>query len=193
MPAAIDLTETDVVKAVGNFLEFVLGTDTEIIRGQENRTPMPLRQFVEITPGVIRRLGTNTHKYTDPGHNPGTLAIGSTHELSVQLDFYGKDSQSQALITAALFRDEYGVSQFPDGIAPLHTNDPTQIPLITGEEEFLERWKLELKFGFTPTVTVPQDFADKLEIGNAGNPVTKDTPINPGLPSEPWNGLKPLP
>jgi hypothetical protein len=192
MPATIDLTQAEVVKQVGKFLKTVLGADVEIVRAQENRTPMPRGGFIAVTPGAIRRLGTNTHTYTDPGTNPGTLAIRGTHELSLQLDFYGKAAQAQAVTVATVFRDEYAVSQFPDGIAPLHANDATQLPLITGEEEFLERWKLELKFGFTPTVTVPQDFADKLEIGNAGNPVTKDTPINPGLPSEPWNGLKPL-
>lgn len=188
----IDITEAVVMKALGDFLTGVLPVGVTIILGQENQVPSPVGEFVQMTPGTFRRLGTNVHKYTDPGTNPGTMAASATRELSIQLDCYGKDSQSYALIIETLFRDGFAVDQFPAGIAPCYAGDLQQIPLITGEENWLERWKLDVKMSVVPTVTVPQDFADELEIGTAGNPVTKNTPINGHLPSVEWNGLHPL-
>jgi len=188
--ATIDITESDVMKVLGDFLVATLGIT--VVLGQENQVPMPLGQFVSMTSGGQRSLGTNVRTYHDPGTNPGSMMARATKELSVQLDVYGKDSQANAAIIATLFRDEYAVDQFPAGIAPCYAGDPQQIPLITGEENWLERWKLDVKLSFVPTVTVPQDFADELEIGTAGNPVTKNTPTNGHLPSVEWNGLHPL-
>jgi hypothetical protein len=190
MTATIDITESTVMKAVGDFLVLTLGL--EVVRGQENQTPMPQGQFVAMTSGTMTRKGTNVRTYVDPGTNPGAMKAQATQEVSVQLDVYGKDAQANANILSTLFRDGYAVDAFPAGIAPCYAGDPQQIPLVTGEENWLERWKLDLVLSVVPTVSVPQDFADELEIGTAGNPVTKNTPINGHLPSVEWNGLHPL-
>ena len=36
--------------------------------------------------------------------------------------------------------------------------DPQQIPLISGEKQFVERWKTEAKIQINPVVSVPMDF-----------------------------------
>lgn len=180
-----DIDNSAVLAAVRAFLLGVLPPEVEVVKAQGNGVPMPAGEFVAMTPGRVSRLSTNVSDYVDPGTNPGIRQIRMSAEMVVQLDFYGANAMQYGTAVTALFRDGYGVDAFPRDIAPLYAGDAMQLPLITGEDAWLERWKLELHLQVNQHMSVSQDFAESLEIGTAGNPVTADTTAPQG-----WNGLK---
>jgi hypothetical protein len=74
----------------------------------------------------------------------------------MQLDFYGSTSQSWAMETQALFRDEYATEIFPPNIQPLYADDPVQIPLIDGEAQYEQRWKVLARLQYNPILSTSQ-------------------------------------
>jgi hypothetical protein len=52
----------------------------------------------------------------------------------------------------------------PANIQPLYADNPTQMPLIDGEAQYEQRWKLTASLQYNPIVTVSQDFADTLTL-----------------------------
>jgi hypothetical protein len=158
----ISITEAQVVTAVGQFLQSVLPTGTEVIRTQGNGVPMPKGAFVAMTFSASRRLSTNVAAYTSGA--PGSKAVQMLTEFPIQLDFYGPQAGDWANTVQALWRDEFATDAFPDGIVPAYADDPIQIPLVTGEQTWLERWKLSAVLQISPVVTVSQESATALQI-----------------------------
>lgn len=163
MTTTISITKAQVVTAVGQFLQSVLPAGTEVIRTQGNGVPMPKGAFVAMTFSASRRLSTNVAAYTSGA--PGSKAVQMLTEFPIQLDFYGPQAGDWANIIQSLWRDDFAISNFPDGICPLHADDPIQIPLTTGEQTWLERWTLSASLQINPVVTVSQQSATALEIG----------------------------
>ncbi len=165
MTIAISLTDADVFTALRTFLVAVLPAGTEIVQSQDNAVPMPAGAFVAMNNIGAKRLATNSDGYTPGSVNPGSMAITTPTQYTMQLDFYGPSAASWAMTVQSLFRDDFGVAQFPATVQPLYADDPVQMPLITGEEQWLQRWRLSAVMQIDPTLTAPQDFAGALAIG----------------------------
>lgn len=75
---------------------------------------------------------------------------------SLQLDFYGENAQNWCAEAVSLFRDEYATDIFPSNIQPLYADDPIQIPLIDGESQYEQRWKLVTSLQYNPILTTTQ-------------------------------------
>lgn len=89
-------------------------------------------------------------------------------EVVIQLDVHGPLGPDWATIISTLFRDTFGVQFFNDTglpIAPLYVEDPRQIPFISGETQYEDRWVVVLVMQVNWTVLVPQQYADVLEVG----------------------------
>ena len=69
--------------------------------------------------------------------------------------------------TQALFRDQYATDIFPANIQPLYADDPVQIPLIDGEEQYEQRWKITASLQYNPTLTTGQQSMLSIEVGLA--------------------------
>lgn len=159
MTATIDITETAVIKALGDFISSVVACP--VLRAQINRVSMPTGDFIMMTPVNRAALATNVDTYTDPDK----LARRST-QVDVQVDCYGQLAGDRAQMLATLLRDDYACAQMAaTGVQPLYAGDAHQMPLITGEEQYLERWTFEAALQANPTVTVPQDFMDTAVVG----------------------------
>jgi len=67
MPVTVSPSQSDILKATGDFINSVLTVGpTNIVLGQENRVPEPLADdFVVMTPIGMPRLGTNLDEYLD--------------------------------------------------------------------------------------------------------------------------------
>lgn len=83
--------------------------------------------------------------------------------LIYQLDVYGAGSGDHAQVISTLFRDEYATQRFPTSIQPLDCSDPRQMPFITGEAQYEDRWIVEASLQANITIQAPQQFADQLE------------------------------
>lgn len=164
MSVTVSLSDQDVFTALRAFLVAVLPTNTEVVQAQDNGVPMPLGGFVAMNNIGQRRLATNQVTYTPGTANPGIQASETDTEYTMQIDFYGTNASGWATIVQTLFRDQYGTSLFPANIQPLYADDPIQIPLINGEEQYEQRWRMKAVMQFNPVVSVPQDFAVSLTV-----------------------------
>jgi len=164
MSASIDTSQDYIFAAVRAFLLGVLPSGVEVVKANDNSVPMPSGPFVSMMPGRMERLSTNIQQYTDLGTNPGTKGVMTPTKISVQLDFYGAHSQDYAIITGNLFRDDYAIGAFPPDVTPLYAHDPVQMPLVTGEETYLQRWKMDIYLHINPVVSVSQDFFDTAHV-----------------------------
>lgn len=96
----------------------------------------------------------------------GVKNILSPFKVTVQLDVHGPNSGDNAQTIASLFFDDYAAQAFAASgfdVAPLYANDPHQMPFINGEQQYEQRWVIDLAMQCNPVVTVPQQFSDGLQ------------------------------
>lgn len=88
-------------------------------------------------------------------------------QVNVQIDVHGPASSEHAQAIATLLRDTYATELFTASgfeIQPLYVNDPKQIPFINGEQQYEERWTLDVVLQANPVVNVQQQFAGSLSV-----------------------------
>lgn len=111
----------------------------------------------------------------------GATEVATSTELVMQVDVHGPNSTDNAQTIQQLFRDQYGVTQFEGtGISPLYVDDPRQSPFIDAAAQYEDRWIVDMHLQITPTIAVPQEYADSLVV----NPVNIDTIYDSDLESD---------
>jgi hypothetical protein len=141
-------------------LSFISGV--EVVQGLGNGVPMPENAFIAITAVGQRRLATNETTYDADGDE---RTIKKSTEYSIQVDCYGPLSSDHATEIEMLWRDGYACDFLLSyGCQPLFCTDATQSALVTGEENYAQRWMLTAVLQFNPVTTVAQEFADVLEV-----------------------------
>jgi hypothetical protein len=187
--ASLSLSESQTLAALRSFLLAVLPDGTQVVAGLDNRVPEPIdTDFVVMTPVLRERLSTNVTMYR--AGNPdatGAKEVRQTTKLTVQLDIHGPAGADNAQLVTTLWRDGTACEALAAtelDLAPLFANEARQIPFMNGEQQVEARWSVDLVMQVNPAITVPQDSAAALEIGNAGHPVTSTTTTVQG-----WNGL----
>lgn len=165
---ALDFTQSAALAALRTgFLLPILPSGVEVVLGQDNRVPPPKgTNFLVMTPLFRARISTNVDTYSDgyPSSPSVKNALQPT-KLTVQVDVIGPDSADHAQRIATLWRDEYATDALNAKnvrIQPLYCEDPKQIPWTSGEQQVDQRWEIDLHIQINPTVTLPQDFADKI-------------------------------
>lgn len=157
---AVDRTVDDVIDALADFLApFCPGA--QIVQAQGNRVPMPASPCVVLTPLLGVALRTPTQSYDGLANS---FTAGQGDSLKVQMDFYGAAAGEWAKAVVMMFRTPYAVEHFPAGIKPLYCGDAIQAPLVTGEQQYEQRWTVDATLQFNASVTVPQDFFDTASI-----------------------------
>lgn len=149
-----------VIDALATYLTpFVAGAP--IIRGQVNRVAMPQGAFVELTEILTVDLSV---PYAGYDTVLGTAILHGPARIDVQVDFYGAAAGDYCKAAKTAFRTGWGFDAFPADIKPLYMSDGTQSPLITAEQQYESRWTLTASMQYNPTVTLPQEFADTLDV-----------------------------
>lgn len=155
------ILEVTIFSALRTFILSIV--DCEVIRSQVNRVSSPKGDFVALTPVSSIPLETNTDAWTETEKN-----VLRPVQLNVQIDCYGEKSGDRAQVISALFRDDYACQSFlayGADIQPLYAGDAQQIPLISGEDAYVERWTFELALQVNSVITVPQQTANTLTAG----------------------------
>ena len=153
MSVTIDIIDQDVFASLVTFFKTFIPSNVEIIQAQENLVAMPKGGFIAMNNTGMERLSFNVDTYNSALQEKIIL---TPTKYAMQLDFYGPDSQIWAMETVALFRDEYATDLFPANIQPLYADDPVQLPLIDGEQQYEQRWKLEATLQYNPILTTSQ-------------------------------------
>lgn len=161
-PPVIHITRTMLVTALRAFIMSIVG-GVRVIRTPVNRAAMPTDAFIALTPGAVIPLATTTHAVV-----AGEQQIKRSSQFNCQVDCYGIDSGDMAETITMLFRDAFAADYFARQsfeIAPLFADDEHQLPIVTGEEQYVERWSFNVALQFNPIVTTSQQSANMLTVG----------------------------
>jgi hypothetical protein len=176
MSVTIASLESDAMTALRTFLLAVLPSGVEVVAGQGNRVPEPQSDdYAVITPLMRPRLSTNTLSFantgtiipdtTPPQYSAGQRISTQATNFVVQCDVRGPNSGDNAQIISTMFRDRYACESMATAtitIAPLFASDPRQTPYIDSEDQYEERWSIDLNMQVNPSITTPIQFAAAL-------------------------------
>ena len=154
------ILEMNVFTALRTFILSLVAC--EVIRTQTNRVPMPKGDFIAMTQLRAVPLETNTHTYTATSET-----ILRPTQFDIQIDSYGASAADRAQTIATLLRDDIACQSFLASgydIQPLYAGDAHQMPLVTGEEQYLERWTFECSLQINPTITQTISSANTLAV-----------------------------
>jgi hypothetical protein len=157
------VTETQLFTALRSFVIEVTGLGEKLVlRGPLNRLSMPKDGFIVMSPLGQKGLSTNTTTYGDT-----TKTLRRSTEWSAQIDCYGTLAGDRAQVIATAIRDSWTCRKFaeldPD-VQPLYATDARQMPLVTGEQQYEQRWTFEIRLTYKPGVVLPQDSATELHV-----------------------------
>jgi hypothetical protein len=158
-PASLSVTETQMMAVLRSFIQGLIA-GVEVVRLPNNRVPMPASAFIALTPARMNRLATNIVASQD-GVNQ-LVGLMQKQQRNVQIDCYGPSSCEWATIIATALRDPYGTATFAASgydVTPLYSTEPTQLPLVDGEQQYEERWTFEAALQLNPILTLPQQSA----------------------------------
>ena len=164
----VDLTLGDVFKAIGDLLVTVLPSGTTVAQGQVNRVPAPKgSNYVVMWPLNRERLSTNVDTWDITQANPSELSLLSPGQLTIQLDVHGPASADNVALIETLWRSAYGCDALAlvGDMAPLYCGTPRQMAFINGEQQYEDRWSVDVVLQVNQNLVLTQDFADSLVAG----------------------------
>lgn len=160
MTVIIETTLDEVLTKVRAFLLSIVPAGTPVLRGPVNRVAQPAVDHVIFTPIMRNRLRTNLHEDNSVTQET-TTEEGA--KVTVQFDFYGEKAGDWSAFAETLWRDEYTCDILSPEAKPLYTDTANMVPLVTGEDQFLERFVLTATLQWNVRVTVPQQSANALD------------------------------
>lgn len=162
-PAVVTPIQDDIYTAVKAFLLAILPLDNDhVVKGVGNRAATPSGPFVVMTAILNHRLRTNQDTWDETTNDPVEITSEQGVQLTMQIDVYGPDSFDWASIITTLWRDDYGCQALAPNCQPLYTDDPRQVQLVDGEQQYEQRWLITAQLQYNPIVSTPQDFAATL-------------------------------
>lgn len=143
-----------------------------VIFGNGLATPTTVTRFDTGTGGTGSYIVSPAQSVGPRTMSAGSKLIRMNSTAMIQLDFHAADNTSGDLanIVSALLRDEFGVDQFANqspkyDVAPLYADDARQMPFYDGEQQTEFRWVVDALLQANVVVSVPQQFADAIDLG----------------------------
>lgn len=162
------MRDDDVYRAVKALLvEYIPDlTADRIVRGWSNRVPMPRGGFCLMRILAHERRATNFAEYDPAGES---LTLAESALVTMQLDFYGPPRQAWRT-SGHMILQYYGgtpwlvTSSIRRGLAPTVAGNPRHLPLVGGDEQFLDRWMVEATASIFDELKLRQAFFDTVDI-----------------------------
>lgn len=161
MAASLSITEAQLFQALGDFISGLVSI--EVVRGLQNRTSMPQGDFITMSPAGSVQLNRPVASW-----DASTVTYSQSKQWAAQIDCYGAASNDTAQLIVSMFRTPYAcdaLASYGWALAPLYAEDPRQMPLVAGEEQYIERWSFNAILQYNPSITVTQQSADTLTAG----------------------------
>lgn len=168
MALTISIVERDVKVATRALLLAILPDGTEVVSGQSNRVGEPTGDnFLTMTPMFQERLSTNVDTWVDGDGqdipDPTTVQSEASWKWGLQLDVHGPDSCTLSTLIAMMWRSQWATVTVDNRmIMPLYADDPHQAPFINAEQQYENRWVVNVYLQANPVVNAPQDFMASL-------------------------------
>lgn len=169
MALTTDLDADAITTAIRSFILSVAPSGTPVVLGQPNRVPPPKAAlYVIITPTTRPRLSTVISTWDVTDLDPATIAMLAPAQMMIQCDVFGADAFDLASIIEVAWRSPYGcaaLTELNPLIQPLYADEPRQLAFIDGNQQYEDRWSVDLNLQINQTISIPQDFADTLVTG----------------------------
>jgi hypothetical protein len=163
MPASVSISEHALLVSLRAYIVALTGyAQDHVVRGRVNGVPMPSAPFIVVQSLGLEPWRTNVDAW-DATHNATLIDAGV--QATFQVDCYGPAALDTALILSLALRDTYAQQFFPSGAASMYASSPKQLPFITAEEQYEERWSFDAVLAYNPVVSVPQDYFETIDIG----------------------------
>jgi hypothetical protein len=93
----------------------------------------------------------------------GTLAMIKKTDVVIQVDVHGPFSADNATAIETYFRDGAAVdAMLGTGVTPLYADDARQMAFLNAEDQFEERWSVDVHLQADPATIIPQYFIGAL-------------------------------
>lgn len=159
---ANSITVNSIMEALAGLIRNFVGT-AQIVRGQANRVSYPKPPFVMLT--ELRNSDLQVpHVEYDFSVGADSVTVRNAQKFNVQIDFYASNAGDMCSAVTSALRSSWGWNQFPQNIRPLYTQDGIQSPLVTGEQQYANRWILTTSLQYNPSFTAPQQYASNATV-----------------------------
>lgn len=154
------ISEFDALATLRGF--FLTVVSCEVLRAQQNRDAMPKGDFIALTPISLTALNLPIDT------NTATQQTVERHyQFTVQVDCYGSNAMGRATTLSMLLRDGIATDYFAQSgfdCQTLYADDAQQLPIVTGEDQWLKRWTFQAVLQLNQKITTPTETADTLSI-----------------------------
>lgn len=136
-----------------------------ILAGYNNRVQLPAdNDYIVFTVLNPFRTGTPIERTTATPLQ-GTVTSYQHFRLPVQIDFYGANSFDRANDIINLSRTSTLCDFFKQyNIQPIAADDAQNLTGISGEQEYVERWMVQLEVEYTDVYSTKQDVFEEVSL-----------------------------
>jgi hypothetical protein len=161
MSATINLTEVAIRTALRAYALSLLPAGVQVVKGRDNGVPMPVGPFAMLGSARITPWRTNVDSINTTTQTK-SISVGATYTF--QCDVYGSGAADNAVMLAMAFRDDYPSQFMPAGADAMYASDPLQIPFVDAEDNYEERWVIDLTVGYNPIIAIQSQSALDVDI-----------------------------
>lgn len=159
------LTQSDMFTALRKVLLKLV--DVEVLQSQQNRVSSPTGNFITMTSLGLDPKSTNRTEYENQSSTPGNEVMRRTLLWRVQLDCYGNEAATMCNLISTVFRSEWACEAFNStgyAVSPISAGEPRQTAFIDSEQQYGDRWSVDLTMQADVYVRVGQYFFDSATI-----------------------------
>ena len=142
----------------------------QVAQGWANRVATPTGDFVIVSGLVKARLSQHERSHVTPVFpaTVGSEVTQQTVDYHVQLDCYGQGASDNAFALSTAFASDracdFFTAQLP-GLAPLFCEDPRQLPITNGEQQYEDRWTIVAHLQCYTSISDAQESATSVSAG----------------------------
>ncbi|REF28686.1 hypothetical protein BDD26_3636 [Xenorhabdus cabanillasii] len=155
--ATITVSHDDLFGDVREYLTGLFHCD--VVQGYQNNVPNPENGIV-MHVLFERDIDYITNYYH---HGSSTITAQRSVELTMQLDFYGDETDSRARVVANLWQSSYTTARLKH-CQPLYSNQPRKNVLVNEANQYENRVMLEIKLQYNPEITYSIESTDSVSI-----------------------------
>lgn len=156
--ATIDLIHDDIYKEIRGFLVELFDTKS-VIKPIQNGSPLP-------DSAVVMNI-INEENFDIPvsyyDKEAGKAHVQQSVGLLMQIDLYGNEAAKRSRILSNLWRNHYSTDRLKQ-CQPLYSKEPIHAPFINEKSMYEDRYIVELKLQYNPTVTHKQEFVSDVDV-----------------------------
>jgi hypothetical protein len=162
-PAVLSPTEDQTFDAMWAWVTSLFDPSiaVQVFKGYQNMASTPYGTYVVISPAVKERLNQGLRGYVYNAQTQvGTVTQQRNTNYSWQIDVYGPQAADWADVISIVWRSNTAADALRGGaIVPLYADEPRQLNIVNGEDQYEARFMTTLFGQVNQTVTLAQQFA----------------------------------